>query len=334
MDMGLRIDVTKRRRGRPSKAVTYAESEAEGDDAASVGSGQQETGKKQRKGGKTTEKKQKNGVVEKVPDEDGELSQASDLTMAPSSPVVPKDQPKTAAEASSEEGSATKPRGPVQPSLAETQSNKEKPKKSRANKTGATSRKVGIEEGGSSSVTKMPEPEMSKSKSKPVPSKPQETASKRSTGSVKQKVIPKKTAKTGAATKPKAATSSAASSPKKTTKVKRNGKAQPAVPTSKQITDGIEAMYFGSSQPYASGTTLLSDSESSDEDERIKVSRLFDPVKRTPQKRKGKDVEEVDAGKTKKAKKGKKGQDEDVTSAEETAAESEIEYPKLRRDLE
>ncbi|KAJ9106229.1 hypothetical protein QFC21_001373 [Naganishia friedmannii] len=321
-------DVTKPRRGRPPKAVTYAESEAEGDDAAGAKSREQDVGKKQRKTGKATGKKEKNVEAKKVLDDDRELSQASDLTMPPSSPAVPKVHPQSAANASSEEESVSKLKETVQSSPAETQPNEAKLKKTRKKKASAIPEENGAERGPTS--TMIPDSELPKSKRKPAATK--ELASQQSTSSTKPKVTQKKAGKTGGATKPKATTSSAASSPKKTTKAQRNGKAQAsAVPTSKQT---IEAMYFGSSQPYASGTTMLSDSESSDEDERIKVSRLFDPVKRTPQKRKGKDVEEDGPGKTKKAKKGKEGPEDDALSVDETATESEVDYPTLRRDLD
>lgn len=304
------------------------------DDDAGLQSGQKATGKKQRNTGKAAGKKQENGALEKALDEDGESSQASDLTMAPSSPAAPRGQPQLVMEVTLEISSVSEFLHTVEPNPAEAELNGAKRRTTRSKRTMPTTGENGNEEATYPSLSKVPDPVKPKSKRKPVAPNLKETVSKRSTSLTKPKVMAHKTAKNGAIVKPKASTSSTASSPKKTTKVKRNGKVQAVVPTSKQITDGIEAMYFGSSQPYASGTTMLSDSESSDEDERMKVSRLFDPVKRTPQKRKGKDVEEDGIGKRKKANKGKKGQDDDATSAEETAAESEIEYPKLRRDLE
>ncbi|KAJ9105146.1 hypothetical protein QFC19_003604 [Naganishia cerealis] len=302
------LGVTKRR-GRPPEALT---------DAA---------GKKPKDDGPKT-----------IQNEEDDLSQSSELTKSPSSPEVPATKARAAKKVPAGKQSESKSK--------ETAHSKAEPlfNGAKKRKTTTTTMNENDSEGDTLPfAAESQDSEVPKSKRKPVQkSKLKETASKRSTDPTGSKPKQKPAGKNSKNTvKPVASTSSTASSPTKAPTDKRNGKIKVQLPSSTQLTDPIEAMYFGSSQPYASGTTMFSDSESSDEDERQKVSRLFDPVKRTPQKRKVKDTVENGCKQTKKAKQDKKGvnlkpkdSDDEATSAAETAAESETECPKLRRDLD
>lgn len=115
---------------------------------------------------------------------------------------------------------------------------------------------------------------------------------------------------------------------RKATASTRKGKASLRPQSSTQLTDPFYAM-FGSSQLTTS--RIMTDSESSDGDERQKVSRLFAGTSLTPQKRKGnsKDGQDVGGKRQKGKERDKSGGDTDAssTSEEEPAA---IEF---RRDL-
>lgn len=138
----------------------------------------------------------------------------------------------------------------------------------------------------------------------------------------------KKTASTSAAT---------TNSPKKTTANTRKGKASLKPQSSTQLSGDFLAMVFGSSQPMPSTTSrIMTDSESSDGDERQKVSKLFAVTNLTPQKRKGKGRDGEDGGRGGKRQKGKDRSENGLgmdTDGSATSTDDEPAEIHLRRDL-
>lgn len=181
--------------------------------------------------------------------------------------------------------------------------------------------------------------EPSKSKRSKTTQEPKEE-SKAAAGQTKKKAVADSAVKkAGSSKRAIASTSSttpASGSPKEPTSRGRKGKTQLKPQSSTQLSDPFLAMVFGSSQPLPKKTRMLSDTDSSDEDERQKVSKLFDATRHTPQKRKGKDGEDEEGRGGKKQKKGSKskrrGGDDDSTT-EVTESEAEPEEIEFRRDL-
>lgn len=117
-------------------------------------------------------------------------------------------------------------------------------------------------------------------------------------------------------------------SPKKATASARRGKPALEPQSSTQLTDPFYAM-FGSSQLTTS--RIMTDSESSDEDERQKVSRLFAGTSLTPQKRKGQGKDGQDGGGKRQKGKGRDESGGDTGASSSTEAEpAAIDF---RRDL-
>lgn len=286
--------IAKTGRGRKVKSAKYAESDSEATDEASVAkpSKRAKTSKAARNG-KQASAKVVNGVEGAKEATDGSLSDAEDDGDAER---ADKDAPPKGSARGQKRAETTK-------SKAQT---KLSGKKGKA--VDAADEDVPMAEGDEASKSK---------RRKAVKSDDPKPAKQR-----KQPAAVKKEKKTA---------STSAGSSKKATASTRKGKKLLEPESSTQLSDPFLAMVFGSSQPMPStASRVMTDSESSDGDEREKVSRLFAVTNLTPQKRKGEEKER--GGKRAKG----KGRSDDAgaeTDGSGSSTEDEPAEIEFKRDL-